>query len=139
MTDSLDAAVITLALGDSIPALEFAGGKGRSLAALANAGLPVPAGFIVGTAAYRAVVAANDLGAALLELVDREAPDVASREIAARFQDIPIPSHIAAQILSARQTPHRHVTAGRAFLRHRRGSARCVLCRPARLFSERAL
>ena len=37
-------------------ALEVVGGKGRSLAKLANAGFPVPAGFQVTTSAYRRFV-----------------------------------------------------------------------------------
>ena len=36
--------------------LEVAGGKGRSLAEMVNAGLDVPGGFYVTTAAYRQYV-----------------------------------------------------------------------------------
>ena len=42
-------------------ALEVVGGKGRSLAKLANAGFNVPSGFQVTTAAYRRFVESNDL------------------------------------------------------------------------------
>ena len=41
--------------------LSTAGGKAQNLAKLARAGLPVPPGFIVTTAAYQSFVAANDL------------------------------------------------------------------------------
>ncbi|MBL8055058.1 MAG: hypothetical protein JNK29_00090, partial [Anaerolineales bacterium] len=41
-----------LALNDKRATLAVVGGKGASLARLADAGLPVPAGFHVTTAAY---------------------------------------------------------------------------------------
>ena len=41
--------------------LDTAGGKGANLARLTRAGFPVPQGFIVATAAYRAFLAANGL------------------------------------------------------------------------------
>lgn len=41
--------------------LELSGGKGANLARLSQAGLPVPAGIIISTAAYRAFVQANHL------------------------------------------------------------------------------
>ncbi len=44
-------------LGDAAADLATAGGKGASLARLTRAGLPVPGGFHVTTAAYRAFVA----------------------------------------------------------------------------------
>ena len=49
-------------------ALEVVGGKGRSLAKLANAGFPVPGGFQVTTAAYRSFVADNELQARIVAL-----------------------------------------------------------------------
>ncbi len=49
--------------------LEVAGGKGRSLAEMANAGLDVPGGFYVTTAAYRRFVEENGLQAKIIELV----------------------------------------------------------------------
>ncbi|GLW94143.1 PEP/pyruvate-binding domain-containing protein [Actinokineospora globicatena] len=45
---------LVLALGDPAADLAAVGGKGASLAALARAGLPVPPGFHITTAAYRA-------------------------------------------------------------------------------------
>ena len=49
-------------------ALEVVGGKGRSLAKLANAGFPVPGGFQVTTAAYRSFVADHELQARIVAL-----------------------------------------------------------------------
>jgi phosphohistidine swiveling domain-containing protein len=50
-----------LTLADTRATLAVAGGKGASLARLTAAGLPVPAGFHVTTAAYRRFVAENAL------------------------------------------------------------------------------
>ena len=50
------------------PDLEMVGGKGRSLAKLTEAGFAVPAGFIVTTDAYKALVSENDLQAKILKL-----------------------------------------------------------------------
>ena len=53
--------VYTLPLSDPGADLETVGGKGMSLARLANAGLPVPGGFHVTTEAYRHFVSENEL------------------------------------------------------------------------------
>lgn len=50
-----------LPLADALAGLAEVGGKGASLARLAAAGLPVPPGFHVTTAAYRRFVAAPGL------------------------------------------------------------------------------
>ena len=50
-----------LPLADPRATLETVGGKGASLARLAAAGLPVPGGFHITTAAYRRFVAENGL------------------------------------------------------------------------------
>jgi pyruvate,water dikinase len=47
---------LVVPLDDAAADLEAVGGKGASLARLARAGLPVPAGFHVTTEAYRAFV-----------------------------------------------------------------------------------
>jgi len=61
--------------------LELVGGKGRSLARLAAAGLPVPTGFLVSTRAYRDFVEANGLQRPILDLVADVTPhDAASAE-----------------------------------------------------------
>ena len=51
--------------------LETVGGKGASLARLVTAGLPVPDGFHVTTAAYRRFVADNDLQSGILAALQR--------------------------------------------------------------------
>ena len=50
-----------LSLSDETAVLEQVGGKGLSLSKLARAGLPVPDGFHVTTAAYRRFVEENHL------------------------------------------------------------------------------
>ena len=58
-----------LPLDDVSATLEQVGGKGASLARMAAAGLPVPSGFYVTTAAYQRFVAANALQEAILAAV----------------------------------------------------------------------
>ena len=97
----------TLSLSDTDATLETVGGKGASLSRLANAGLPVPGGFHVTTAAYRDFVKRNDLQAgieAALASVDVSRPqtlDAASQEIQALFVKSPIPNDIADAITQA--------------------------------------
>ena len=85
--------------------LETVGGKGASLARLANAGLPVPGGFHVTTAAYRLFVAENDLQpriAAALERVDVSEPSTieqASQVIRELFERAQIPGEVASAIV----------------------------------------
>lgn len=55
--------VLPLATGEAT--VDLVGGKGRALARLAAAGLPVPRGFDVTTAAYRQFVDANELQSAI--------------------------------------------------------------------------
>ena len=52
---------IILPLDSPFATLSTTGGKAQNLARLARAGLPVPPGFIITTAAYQSFVAANDL------------------------------------------------------------------------------
>src|SRR5215208_808249 len=42
--------------------IALAGGKGANLGELSHAGLPVPSGFVITTAAYDTFVEANDIG-----------------------------------------------------------------------------
>ncbi len=85
--------------------LSTAGGKATNLARLARAGLPVPPGFIVSTAAYHAFVAANDLAAMIngqLSMVNGQwSMDDAASAIRAQFAAAPIPADLAGQILAA--------------------------------------
>lgn len=73
------------------------GGKGANLGELMRAGFPVPAGFVVTTAAYEAVVAANDI-AALLR------PAVSSGDgsaVRAAFMHAVIPPQVEDAVISA--------------------------------------
>lgn len=69
----------------------LAGGKGANLARLAQAGLPVPDGFILTTQAYRDYIAANQLEERILAFLpadaslDPDALEAASRQIRALF------------------------------------------------------
>src|SRR5260370_17383332 len=60
---------LVLALDDASATLEQVGGKGASLARMAAAGLPVPPGFHITTAAYRRFVAENGLQEEILAAV----------------------------------------------------------------------
>jgi pyruvate,water dikinase len=83
----------TLALADPRADLATVGGKGESLARLARADLPVPDGFHVTTASYRAYVARHNLQDKILSS-DAE-------EIAALFAAHEIPEEIAGHIRAA--------------------------------------
>ncbi len=95
---------LVLALDDVSASLEKVGGKGASLARMAAAGLPVPAGFQITTAAYRRFVAANALqGAVLAAVSTTKADDPATLEEAARqigrlFAQSVMPDEIAEAI-----------------------------------------
>jgi phosphohistidine swiveling domain-containing protein len=97
----------TLPLSDPQADLAATGGKGASLARLAQAGLPVPGGFHITTAAYREFVAANGLQPhilATLEKVDPLQPatlEAASAVIYQLFTSSSIPADLAAAILPA--------------------------------------
>lgn len=96
-----------LPLSDPQATLETAGGKGASLARLANAGLPVPGGFDVTTAAYHAFIAANGLQPRILAALDGINPtdlaalEAASARIRQLFADATVPAGIAAAVRSA--------------------------------------
>jgi rifampicin phosphotransferase len=74
----------------------FVGGKGGNLARLAQAGFPVPDGFVITTAAYRAFLASN---AIIVEDVPRSDADL--EQLRTRIADAPIPHGLSAQILAA--------------------------------------
>src|SRR5215469_3281446 len=96
-----------LALDDPAATLEQVGGKGASLARLAAAGLPVPPGFHVTTAAYRRFVRENGLQEKILAVVSTVTPDQpntleeASRQIGRLFAQGSIPAELAATIREA--------------------------------------
>jgi phosphoenolpyruvate synthase/pyruvate phosphate dikinase len=58
-----------VALDDASATLEQVGGKGASLARMAAAGLPVPPGFHITTAAYRRFITENGLQEQILSAV----------------------------------------------------------------------
>lgn len=98
---------LTLVLHDATATLERVGGKGASLAHMAAAGLPVPPGFHITTAAYRKFVMENGLQADILAAVATVAIDrpttleEASRQIERLFAQSIIPTDIAAAIRTA--------------------------------------
>src|SRR5438552_8509574 len=98
---------LVLALDDASATLEQVGGKGASLARLASAGLPVPPGFHITTAAYRRFVAENGLQEQILAAVCAANPDdpatleEASRQIGRIFARGVMPDAIAGAIRQA--------------------------------------
>lgn len=86
-----------------------AGGKGANLGELVRAGLPVPPGFVLTTAAYREFVRASGIGAEILTLaaVPAEARPDAYDEPSARirglFTAVAVPGDMAAEITRAWQ------------------------------------
>ena len=95
------------ALDTKDDALEVVGGKGRSLAKLANAGFQVPGGFQVTTAAYRRFVADHDLQEQIIELarpavVEGKASfEQSSTAIGELFSDTGLSAEISAEISEA--------------------------------------
>ena len=73
--NSSESIVVPLATTDA--ALRVVGGKARSLASLASAGLPVPDGFIITTRAYQDFIEAN----ALADPVARELSDIEAARV----------------------------------------------------------
>ena len=98
---------LVLALDDASATLEQVGGKGASLARMAAAGLPVPPGFHITTAAYRRFVEENGLQERILAAVSAASADQpatldeAARQIADLFARSDMPEDIAQAIRSA--------------------------------------
>lgn len=84
-----------------------AGGKGANLARLAQAGLPVPHGFIVRTAAYHEFAAANDLEEKILAALPDETEldtmvlEDSSHAIRAMFSSGRMPASIQTELVNA--------------------------------------
>ncbi|MET4592322.1 PEP/pyruvate-binding domain-containing protein [Arthrobacter sp. 754] len=78
--------------------LASAGGKGANLGELVRQGFPVPAGFVVKTAAYATLLAESGLGAELERLLAAE--DSGAR-IRALFTQTQIPARVSAEIAAA--------------------------------------
>ena len=98
---------LVLAPDDASATLERVGGKGSSLARLAAAGLPVPPGFHITTAAYRHFVARHGLQEPILAAVSTASPDqpatleAAAQTIATLFAQHPMPDELAEAIRQA--------------------------------------
>jgi rifampicin phosphotransferase len=96
-----------LSLGNRRATLETVGGKGASLARLIRAGMPVPGGFHVTTAAYERFVTDNDLKSgirAALENVDASEPDTLTRvseKIGDLFLRTDLPEEVSGAISEA--------------------------------------
>src|SRR5947209_13365149 len=87
-------------------ALPIVGGKAANLGEMARAGLPVPPGFCVTTAAYALVAGGADLEPTLAELATTRADDTAhSAELATAARDrllsVPVPAVVAEAITEA--------------------------------------
>ena len=88
-------------------AAERGGGKGANLGELVAAGLDVPPGFCVTTAAYRRTVVeaglAEAIGKALRDVraEDPGSAEAASASITTLFEDLPLPDDLAEEILAA--------------------------------------
>jgi hypothetical protein len=93
-----------LALDDASATLDTVGGKGASLARMAAAGLPVPPGFHITTAAYHRFVEANALQGAILAAISTTKVDEpatleqAARQIGSLFAQSAMPGEIAEAI-----------------------------------------
>jgi len=70
---------LILTLDDASATSEQVGGKGASLARLTSAGLPVPPGFHITTAAYRRFVEENGLQDQILAAVSSVSADQPSQ------------------------------------------------------------
>jgi phosphoenolpyruvate synthase/pyruvate phosphate dikinase len=99
-----------LTLSDPQSTIENVGGKGMSLAKMANAGLPIPGGFHVTTEAYRHFVSENGIQPRILEALKRV--DVAdpttlepvSQAIGRLFAEGRIPAEIVEAVSAAYKT-----------------------------------
>jgi len=91
---------LVLPLDTKDASLEAVGGKGKSLARLANAGFDVPAGFYLTTAAYRRFIEENGLQDAIIDLAKPEIGertlsfDAASKAIQALILKAELPDAI---------------------------------------------
>ena len=118
------------------------GGKGANLGAMLAAGLPVPRGFCITTAAFQQFVdSCREIGplcaalGAIGRAADRQGADPRRATATAAVRRAAAPG---------RRTGRRRRVAGaghasglcRAIQRHGRGSAPCVVCRPRRDISQ---
>jgi pyruvate,water dikinase len=94
--------------------VDLAGGKGANLGELTAAGIPVPPGFIVTTAAYRDCLDASGLTSSLHAALDRlDANDRASLDAAAsRAQSLIREAPLPAQCVDAVRTAYARLGGG---------------------------
>ncbi|HEY6422868.1 MAG TPA: PEP/pyruvate-binding domain-containing protein [Pseudonocardiaceae bacterium] len=85
--------------------VDVAGGKGANLGELTRAGLPVPPGFVLTTAAYREFVRTAGIGEKIVTLAGGgpDAYDEPSARIRELFTAAPVPGDMAAEITGAWQ------------------------------------
>ncbi len=87
--------------------IALAGGKAVNLGEMLRAGLPVPPGFVVSTEAYRAVIAEQNLGSSIQEILSRTSGDDADQleraatQIQALFRSVKIPAKLTDAITEA--------------------------------------
>jgi pyruvate,water dikinase len=99
--------IYILNLTDKTAILENVGGKGASLARLANAGLPVPDGFYITTSAYREFVREHHLDHAIqsvlksADLAQPAALEVVSKAIQGLFAQAEVPGEISGAVARA--------------------------------------
>jgi pyruvate,water dikinase len=110
---------LVLPLTSSEAALARVGGKGANLAALTRAGFLVPPGFLITTDAYRAFVAAHQIGDRILALARSVTPDdpvaleQVSEAIRTLFRDGHVPEEIANAIVMGYQELSHGASAAR--------------------------
>ncbi len=91
---------------DAATDTSFTGGKGANLARLIEADLPVPSGFCVTTAAYRAVIDDSDIQTAIrlletLDPADTETIAEASAEIRSKIRQRELPDAVQHAVVDA--------------------------------------
>ena len=94
--------------------IAVAGGKGANLGELIRAALPVPAGFVLTTEAYRTYVQANQLTEQVLELARNREPDAAADQIRVLLTEGMIPEGLRAEVTGAYQAMGRPPVAVRS-------------------------
>ena len=116
-------------------ALAKVGGKGANLAWMAQAGLPVPPGFCVTTAAFRRFVGREiePLYAALdaLDPGDVEGARVTAGRVRVALRALPIPPEVRRRRERLARAVRPGPRMGRSFERHGRGLAWGLLRSPA--------
>jgi len=91
-------------------AIAVAGGKGANLGEMIRAGLPVPPGFVLTTAAYRSHLESADLPARIatrlqgLDQGDLPAVEAASQEVMTWIERTPIPEILVDEVITAYET-----------------------------------